>query len=190
MENKTIDQKYKDLQKETGIMSCDFHEFKEYVTKYIIDSGIEKEFLSYIKSSLENDEVHADEITHYTDVIGWLEDELKVKDPKNRGFITRLKEHIKEENFTDIVVEPTMDTLGREFIQVSLVDDEAPSEYPTILAMFINEGEAFNYAYELFRSAKINRLAYFQTDEKEGEYEIYTQTDNAELRALKVSLNQ
>ncbi|WP_406588969.1 hypothetical protein [Bacillus atrophaeus] len=189
-ENKTLEQKYKELQKENGIMGCDFYDFKEYITKYIIENGKEKEFLAYIKSSFENDEVHAEDITHYTDIIGWLEDELKVKEPKNRGFITRLKEHIKEENFTDIVVEPTTDALGREFIQVRLVDDEAPSEYPTIIAMFINEGEAFNYALELFRSAKIDKLAYCPMDEKDGEYEVYTQKDNAELRALKVSLNQ
>lgn len=190
IENKTLEQKHKELLEENGNLGCDFHEFKEYVTKYIVDSGKEKEFLSYIKSSFENDEVHAEDITHYTDIIDWLEDELEVKEPKNRGFITRLKEHIKEENFTDIVVEPTTDALGREFIQVRLVDDEVPSEYPTILAMFINEGEAFNYAYELFGAAKIDRLAYFQTKENEEDYEIYTQKDTAELRAKRVSLNR
>lgn len=192
LENQTIEQKYKALHKKNSNMACDFHEFKEYVTKYIVDSGKEKEFLSYIKSSFENDEIHAEDITHYTDVIDWLEDELKMKDPKKRVFINKLKEHIKEVDFTDIVIVPTTDELDREFIEVRLADGETPWEHPTILAMFFHEGEAFNYAYEIFKSAKIDRLVYWQSNEKELEYnyEIYTQRDNDELRALKVSLNQ
>lgn len=87
-ENKSLEQKHKELQKENSNVVNDFYEFKEYITKYFIENGKEKEFLAYIKSSFENDEVHAEDITHYTDIIGWLEDELKVKEPKNRGFIS------------------------------------------------------------------------------------------------------
>lgn len=84
-----------------------------------------------------------------------------------------------------------MDAIGREFVQVGIVNEESPAEYaPTTLALFINEGEAFNYAAELFQSLYIERLAYCPMDDLGREYEIYTQKDIAELRAMRVILNR
>ncbi|MEN7437583.1 hypothetical protein AAGV27_21335 [Bacillus velezensis] len=190
-ENKSLEQKHKELQKQNNNLVNDFYEFKEYITKYFIENGKEKEFLTHILNSFENSEVRAEDITHYTEIMDWLDDEIKLKEPKNRGFIGRLKEHIKEEGFNKIIVEPTVDAIGREFVQVGIVNDESPAEYPpTTLALFINEGEAFNYAAELFQSLYIERLAYCPMDDMGREYEIYTQKDIAELRSMRVILNR